>query len=223
LGRMFLIGYMAVTFAGEYQWQTWKNTVPRSSRFSLILIKFVVVILLFLLAFILMSLIITVGQAIQAQIADVPFGPALSWNVFVEFLSDYLLQMTLTTFSVITSGIMAVLAAMVMRSILGGALVGIGIAIMESVSLAAFMGLARLFHSLFFLHLFRFTPFYNIENMSSWIRYDAGTNFLSFPFEFMNGVAPVDSLAFSLTVLLTWIVGGISLIIFLFHRQDITS
>ena len=39
-GRMFLIGFMAVTFAGEYQWQTWKNVIPRSSRTSLILVKF---------------------------------------------------------------------------------------------------------------------------------------------------------------------------------------
>ncbi|MCZ7672066.1 MAG: ABC transporter permease [Chloroflexi bacterium] len=84
-GRMFLIGFMAVTFAGEYQWQTWKNIVPRSGRASLILMKFVVVTLIFLLTFILVSIILGVGQGIQAQIADVPYGPAFSLDVGLDF------------------------------------------------------------------------------------------------------------------------------------------
>jgi hypothetical protein len=222
-GRMFLIGFMAVTFAGEYQWQTWKNIVPRSGRASLILMKFVVVTLIFLLTFILVSIILGVGQGIQAQIADVPYGPAFSLDVGLDFLQNYLLQMGLTTLSVMISGIIAVLAAMMMRSILGGALVGIGIAIVEPVSLGVFIGLAGLFDSVFFLNLYRFTPFYNIENISSWIRYDSGTIYLSFPFEYLEAVAPIDSILFSTTVLLAWVIGGIGLILYLFNRQDITS
>mgnify|MGYP001819990811 CR=1 FL=1 len=32
LGRMLLIGFATLVFAGEYQWHTWKNIVPRSRR-----------------------------------------------------------------------------------------------------------------------------------------------------------------------------------------------
>ena len=222
-GRMFLIGFMAVTFAGEYQWQTWKNIVPRSSRTPLILMKFVIVTLIFLLTFVLMSIILGIGQGIQAQIANVAYGPELSLTVAVDFLQDYFLQMGLATLSVMISGIVAVLAAMMMRSILGGALVGIGITIVEPVSLGVFIGLARLFDSVFFLNLYRLTPFYNIENMSSWIRNNSGTVYLTFPFEYMNAMAPIDSLLFSAVVLFTWVVGGIGLILYLFNHQDITS
>ena len=41
LARLMLMGFAAVTFGGEYQWQTWKNVVPRQSRTALVLIKFV--------------------------------------------------------------------------------------------------------------------------------------------------------------------------------------
>jgi ABC-2 type transport system permease protein len=38
LGRLLLIGFTAVLFAGEYQWNTWKVIVPRSQRVPLILV-----------------------------------------------------------------------------------------------------------------------------------------------------------------------------------------
>src|SRR5687767_7538802 len=37
--RLPLIGFMAAIFAGEYQYQTWKNIAPPNRRASLILIK----------------------------------------------------------------------------------------------------------------------------------------------------------------------------------------
>ena len=40
-GRMFLLGFTAVTFAGEYQWGTWKNIIPRQRRSLLIMAKFI--------------------------------------------------------------------------------------------------------------------------------------------------------------------------------------
>ncbi|MCZ7672065.1 MAG: hypothetical protein M5U34_35540 [Chloroflexi bacterium] len=133
------------------------------------------------------------------------------------------MQMGLTTLSVMISGIIAVLAAMMMRSILGGALVGIGIAIVEPVSLGVFIGLAGLFDSVFFLNLYRFTPSTILKIYLVGFRYDSGTIYLSFPFEYLEAVAPIDSIFFSTTVLLAWVIGGIGLILYLFNRQDITS
>ena len=51
LGRLVLLGFTAVVFAGEYQWQTWKNVVPRNRRSLLILIKFLALGAFIVLAF----------------------------------------------------------------------------------------------------------------------------------------------------------------------------
>ena len=40
-GRMLPLAFMAVVFAGEYQWRTWKNIIPRSRRWKLILAKYI--------------------------------------------------------------------------------------------------------------------------------------------------------------------------------------
>ena len=56
-GRMLPLAFMAVTFAGEYQWSTWKNVVPRSTRSNLILAKFVT-----LSSFIMLSLFLDLAD-----------------------------------------------------------------------------------------------------------------------------------------------------------------
>ena len=54
-GRMFLIGFIATVFAGEYQWSTWKNVIPRTHRVKLLLAKFLALAAVILLAFSLMA------------------------------------------------------------------------------------------------------------------------------------------------------------------------
>ena len=69
VGRLILLGFTAVVFAGEYQWQTWKNVVPRNRRAALILIKFLALGVFVVLAFSLMSALWTAGWAVLARIA----------------------------------------------------------------------------------------------------------------------------------------------------------
>lgn len=40
IGRFLLVTFAAFVFAGEYQWGTWKNLVPRTARVPLILTKY---------------------------------------------------------------------------------------------------------------------------------------------------------------------------------------
>ena len=110
-----------------------------------------------------------------------------------------------------------------MRSILGGIMVGIGISIAEPLVIPGSLALARLFDREFFLHLGRFGPFYNIENVNSWVRTDQAVNWLDSFFEMFNVVAPVDSLGFSVLLLAFWMVLGVGLVLYLFQRQDITT
>ncbi len=222
-GRTFLLGFTAVTFAGEYQWGTWKNIVPRQRRGLLIMAKFINLGVLILIAFGLMSLILGFGQGLLTRIVDVPYGPEVTGPVLREFFGDYALQATLAFVSVIIAAIYAALSAILMRSILGGIMVGVGLSITEPLIFGANLLLARLFDSPFFLHLGRFSPFYNIENVNSWVRFDKAINWLEPSFQIFYRAAPVDRLSFSVLVLAAWLVLGMGLVLFLFRRQDITT
>jgi ABC-2 type transport system permease protein len=74
LGRLLLIGFTAVLFAGEYQWNTWKVIVPRSQRVPLILVKFFAVALFVVLAFTLMSIVLTIGMGLVSLVAGASYG-----------------------------------------------------------------------------------------------------------------------------------------------------
>lgn len=222
-GRMFLIGYTAFVFGGEYQWGTWKNTVPRRKRAALIGVKFVVLATLVVTAFGLMSIVLGLGRWWHTAVAGVAYGPEMTTAVVGDFLRDYGLQAGLTFVSVLITAVIAALAAMIMRAILGGVMVGLGIAIVEPLTMALMVGVARWLDTASVLHVVRFTPTYNIENITSWVQWDMAFNLLETPFGWFEQTAPVDGVSFSLGVLLAWVVVGIGAILLLFQRQDITT
>ncbi len=223
LGQMFLIGLTAVTFAGEYQWGTWKNVLPRQRRTAVILVKFLALGTLVVFAFALMAVILGVGYGVIAKIAGIAYGPALSQNVLIEFLKDFGLQAALAFFTVLITAIYAALAAMFMRSILGGVLVGLGIIIVEPVSSFIIIPISTLLENEKLLHIIRFTPTYNVDNIRSLVRFDAPSLMFSWIFEANNLGDVHNSIGLSLFILTIWIVLGMGLIIWLFKRQDISS
>ncbi|MCL4262805.1 MAG: hypothetical protein KJ069_06300 [Anaerolineae bacterium] len=223
LVQMLLLGLTAVTFAGEYQWGTWKNILPRHRRPALIGVKFLTLGTLVVFSFVLMSIIVGLGFAVLTRIADVPYGPAISAAVLRQFTGDYALNAALAFITVLITAVYAAFAAMLMRSMVGGIVVGLGFVIIEPVTAFLFMPLAAWLEWDWLLHIFRFTPTYNVNNISSWVRFDTPTNLSHFFFEMRNLTPPVDSVTFSLTVLAVWLVVGIGLILVLFKRQDITG
>ena len=223
LGRMLLLGLTAVVFAGEYQWGTWKNVAPRSGRGRLILTKFLVLGLLVVIAFAAMSLIWGLGQILLAAVAGSDLGPAVNGRVLRTFAGDYALQASLAFTSVVIGAGYVALAAMFMRSILGGVLVGLGITVAEPVSFLGLLGIARLLDVPQIYHIFRLTPFYNLDNVSTWVRYNTASSFGMTFREFGSAYVFSDSLAYSLVVLALWVFALVGLNVVLFRRQDITS
>jgi hypothetical protein len=124
---MILLGFAAVVFAGEYQWGTWKNIVPRNRRVMLLLMKFMALGVFVVLAFVLMSIIWVIGLGVLAQIAGAEYGPAVTLHVLSDFAEDYAIQAALTFTSMMIAAGYAALAGMLTRSILGGVLVSFGI------------------------------------------------------------------------------------------------
>lgn len=222
LGRLLLIGFTAVMFAGEYQWQTWKSIIPRNRRVPLILNKFVTLGVFVVVAFALMSVLLTLGMGLLRAIADAPYPPELSASVIRTTASDYTRSAVLGFISTLIAAGYAALAAMLTRSILGGVLVAYAVTFAENLSAVGLIVIAFFLDFPGILQLYRFTPGYNLLNLDAWIRTGAG-NPIVLDYGASNRVELADSFGFSAVVIAAWVVGLIGLTVYLFRRQDITS
>ena len=222
IGRLLLLGFTGVVFAGEYQWSTWKSIVPRNRRFALILVKFVALGAFVVLAIVLTSVLWTVGWGLLTQIAGVSYGPEVTSDVLSEFAGDYLLAASLAFTSTIIAAGYAALAAMFTRSILGGVLVAFGITFFENLSILGLIIIGYFLDIPRIVHLYRLAPGYNLINVSSWINENVA-NEMEFEVGAAHKYVFADSLTFSVIVLATWVVGLIALTAYLFRRQDITT
>jgi hypothetical protein len=218
LGRGLLIGFTAVLFAGEYQWNTWKVVVPRSQRVPLILMKFLTVALFVLFAFTLMSILLTLGMGLLHVMVGASYGPSVDGDVLSNFVEDYGLQMLFAFMTTIIAAGYAAFAAMITRSILGSAITAIVASIGETFLIIPLALLASLFKMDSIMHVYRFVPSWNLINLFSWLTEDQPSQL-----EMPSGEIVVDSLLFSEVVLACWVVGLIVLTAYLFQRQDITN
>lgn len=221
-GRLILLGFTAVIFGGEYQWQTWKNILPHNRRVSLLLIKFVTLGAFVVIAFGLMSIIWGIGWGLLALVADTRYGPALTGAVLSDFAQDYALQAWLAfTATVIAAGY-AALAALFTRSILGGVLVGFGLTLLESLFTVVLSLAGWLFDAPRLIYVGRYLPTYNLANVASWAKDNLP---LAPEFHISKHGTYVfsDSLEFSLIVLVSWMLSLFALNALLFTRQDITA
>jgi ABC-type transport system involved in multi-copper enzyme maturation permease subunit len=216
-GRFILIAFTAVIFAGEYQWGTWKNVLARNRRASIIVTKFVTLGVFVVLSFTATSLIAGIGLAIPVRIAGGSYGPAVSADVLKDFLGDYFIQAFNAFAATILAANYAALAAMVTRSILGSIMAGIGMLLLEMLSLGILSLLAYLFNAPRIVALFRWTPTYNLSNIVTWVKEQEPV------FAFLTEQNTNNSPELSILVLLLWVVGLVAITTYLFQRQDITT
>jgi hypothetical protein len=169
-----------------------------------------------------MSIFWTLGWGFLTVIVDIPYGPSITGEVLQEFAEDYVLAAGLAFTSTIIAAGYAALAGMLTRSILGGLLVGFGVTLAEGFSILAllligwFTGFAEI------VHLYRFLPFYNLINVSSWLTENEPAVMQPSEEGIFADIIFSDSLTFSIAVLAAWVVGLITLTAVLFRRQDIT-
>jgi ABC-2 type transport system permease protein len=218
LGLGLLIGFTAVLFAGEYQWNTWKSIIPRSSRVPLIITKFITVSVFVVFAFILMSILLTIGMGLVSLIAKAPYGPALNAEVLKQFGRDYGLQMLEAFLTTVIAAGYASLVAMITRSILGSVITSIIIAVGQTLLAFPLYFMSGWLDTNIFIHIYRFLPSYNLLNLFAWLVGDQATGL-----ETPSGGLITDSLLFSEIVLVCWVIGLVTLTAYLFHRQDITN
>lgn len=218
LGRLLLIGFTAILFAGEYQWNTWKSIVPRNQRVPLILVKFFTVAVFVVFAFFLMSILLTVGIGLVSWAAGASYGPDIDSDVLRDFSKDYSLNMLSAFMTTIIAAGVAALAAMVTRSILGSVVIGVVVTIGETLLIFPLMILSGLFQMDFFRHIFRFTPGYNLNRLLTYLFGETPEGY-----GLRSGEMVHDTQLFSVVVLAVWVVGLVTLTAYLFQRQDITN
>lgn len=216
-GRMLPLAFMAVVFAGEFQWGVWKNIIPRSSRAKLILIKFATLSAIVLISLVITSAIIGLGQYLLHRAAGVDYGPALSESVLQGFIRDYAETSLLGMISLLILAGFAALSALLSRSVLGGLLAGFGFSVVEPMSLVLLILLGNLFDSPELINLYQFTPSFNLDNARAWFvdntAYELG----------ISSFTAQPDLSVSLVALAGWVVGLITTAVLIFHKQDITS
>lgn len=219
-GRMLPLAFMAVVFAGEYQWRTLKNIVPRTERWKIILSKMAALVSLVMLSMLLTAILGAIGPITGHRIHGWPYGPALSWEVLGTFLLDTLRTAFIAFLSLLNIVSYAAVAAIVTRSILGGLLASFGFAILDATSLGFLLFLRGIFSKPELINLYQFTPTYNFSNLYSWLTLGKAQQFIT------AGAAPLSaepSFWLSIIVLTIWIGGLTGLALWLFQRQEITE
>ena len=218
IGRLLVLAFAAVLFAGEYQWGTWKNIIPRRGRVPLILVKFAAVAVFVLVSFTAMSIITGIGAGIVVAISGGQYGPPLTGDLLASFARSYLLQAaTAFTSALIASGYTA-LAAILTRSIIGSAVVGLVITFAELIILAGLGLLSVLLNLPWLTNGYLLTPGYNLSNISQW-----GSEGVGYSIGMLAGPIGPLSVAASLGIIAVWVVGLMGLTVLFFRRQDITA
>ena len=222
-GRTLLVTFAVVAFAGEYQWGTWKNTIPRSSRVKLILSKFVAMLLMVSVSCLIFAIIWGVGRGIVVNIAGAEYGPPLTNDVLRDFLGDFAGRYVLVMISVFIAASQAAFIALLARSVLAGVIFGLGIAIAEPISFLGLTVASSIMEQPWILRLGRILPYYHFDNAINWIVNEAPSTLILFAADLGADYVFEDSLRTSIMVLILWALILPSLITLLFRRQDITS
>ncbi len=216
-GRLLPLAFMAVLFAGEYQWGTLRQIVPRSRRSSIILAKVATSTFIVLLSYILASLLIGLGQVAGHALLGLEVGSIFAGDELARFGLIYFQHLLLGALSLLILAGFAAVAAVLTRSILGGLLASFGLSVLEPMSLVFLVLLGRLLNRSDLGNLYQFAATYHLDNARSW--FVAGHP-LAPP---LPGFTVEPALVVSLIALGLWVVVPVALSIILFNRQDITS
>jgi ABC-type transport system involved in multi-copper enzyme maturation permease subunit len=216
-GRMLPLAFMAVVFAGEYQWGTWKNLVPRSRRPALILAKFITLTSFIMLSLLITSLLTGIGQGLGHKMIGAAYGPSLNVETLLEYAPTYAQQALLALTSLVILGGFAALSALLTRSILGGLLSGFGFSVVEPMSLGILFLLGKILNRPEVINLYQYTPTYNLDNIRSWFAHHSAA------MAPLVGFTAQPKMPFSLVVLAIWVSGLVALSIYIFQQQDITA
>jgi ABC-2 type transport system permease protein len=211
-GRYLIAAFVAVVFAGEYGWNTWKLIIPHRSRMALIGAKYCAVAILLVIAFILSALITTLGNWASGIITgdSAPAGITVIGLLRVHGTAAFV---ALAPF-LVTIGY-ASLAAVLTRSTIAALVIALVAVTIEQLVFDLGPLASAEFPKLVAV-LYHVLPGYHLGNLASWIQTGAALRT-----EFAGGRQVALSWPISLAVIAAWVFGLIGGTFAVFARQDI--
>jgi ABC-type transport system involved in multi-copper enzyme maturation permease subunit len=212
LGRYLIAAWVAVVFAGEYGWNTWKLIVPHRARASLIAAKYAMVVILFAFAFALTGLISVIGLWVE----DLATGEAVPAGITAGLLLNAHGKGALAAAApaFLTIGY-ASLAAILTRSTIAALVITIVALTVEQLLFTFAPVLSQRYPSAMW-GLYHALPGYHLANLAEWIGNGVA---LSRPLP-PAGVVTL-SWGTSLAAAAAWIAAMVGLTFAAFRRQDI--
>ena len=212
VGRYILSAFVAVMFAGEYGWNTWKLIVPHRRRPSLIGAKYALTLILFAVSFVLTALLVTVLHFADHLLR----GEAIPAGVTAAAILDMQAKAALAALAPVLVAVgYASLAAVLTRSTIAALVIAIAATTVEQVISGFGPQLSVKFPSIV-LPLYHLLPGHHIANISDYIREGAALKR-----EFPVGQIVYYSWAASLGILAAWIAALWGATFAAFGRQDI--
>jgi hypothetical protein len=212
VGRILISAFVAVVFAGEYGWNTWKLIVPHRSRAMLIASKYLLVIGLLLTAYVLAALVATgmsladdilTGDAIPADLTAALVLEAQGTSA-LRALAPLLFTIAYTS-----------LAAILTRSTIAALVIGIVTVVAEQAFVNfGFMLALRMPGTIWFLY--HALPGYHVANLAEWIGQGAAHS-TNFP----DGRVLALSWGVSLAAAAAWTAALTAATFLAFRRQDL--
>ena len=212
LGRYLLAAFVAVVFAGEYGWNTWKLVVPHRSRASLLWAKFATLLLLFTVAFALGAVVSVIGCLAE----DLASGDVVPAGITAGAVLRTHGQAALSALApgLVTIGY-AALAAVLTRSTIAALVIAI-VAVTAEQLFFNFAPILSLKAPGLVWALYQVLPGYHLANIGNWV---ASGSALSMPL--MGSGIVAHSWAVSLGAAAAWIGALWALTFGSFSRQDL--
>jgi ABC-type transport system involved in multi-copper enzyme maturation permease subunit len=176
IGRFLIAAYVAVVFAGEYGWNTWKLIVPHRARASLIAAKFATIVLLFAAALSLTAGISILFTWLEGVVTGHPAPAGISAAALVQAHARTALA-GLAPFLFTLASIS--LAAVLTRSMVAALVIGIVVTMVEQL-LVNLGPLLYVYAPGLVWALFHALPGYHLANLTSWIA-EGSARSIAFP------------------------------------------
>jgi ABC-2 type transport system permease protein len=212
VGRYLISAFVAVIFAGEYGWNTWKLIVPHRRRTSLIAAKYALTILLFAISFLLTAALL-IGLAFAD---DALTGDTIPAGLDAAIILDTHGKAALAAVAPVLVAIAyASLAAVLTRSTIAALVVAIVVTTIEQIVVGFGPQLYFKFPSIVW-PLYHVLPGHHIANLAEYIREGAALRR-----EFPGGHVVDLGWTTSLGVLFAWLAALCGATFAAFRRQDI--
>ena len=211
IGRYLLGAFVAVVFAGEYGWNTWKLIVPHRARHSLIAAKYVVALALIISGFALGAGLFNLLNWLKDVATGTPIPAGISASALLK--SHGLMALAALAPILLTTAYVS-LAAILTRSTVGALVIGLVVTTAEQL-FRVFAPMLEPFAPGLVNGLYQILPGYHLKNLAEWLT-TGQAQIVPFPSGAFS-MSPATSLA----IVAAWIILLVALTFRVFRRQDI--